>query len=69
MLPEGSRRVRQHPLMAVDNAETKQSSEAVMAPFPEPATFGWVLGLVIAIALTSCIVVGLIAGVSQKFLA
>ena len=55
--------------MAVDNAETKQSSEAVMAPFPEPATFGWVLGLVIAIALTSCIVVGLIAGVSQKFLA
>jgi hypothetical protein len=31
-----------------------------MAPFPESATFGWVLGLAIAVALTSCIVVGLI---------
>jgi len=40
LLPEGSRRVRQHPLMAVDNAETKQSSEAVMAPFPE-SLFEW----------------------------
>jgi hypothetical protein len=32
-----------------------------MAPFPESATLGWVIGLVIAVALTSCIVVGLIA--------
>src|SRR5215210_2083039 len=60
LLPEGSRRVRQHPLVAVDNAETKQSSAAVMAPFPESATFGWVIGLVITVALVGCMVVGLV---------
>jgi hypothetical protein len=46
--------------MAVDSAETKQSSEAVMTPFPESATFGWVIGLVITVALVGCMVVGFV---------
>jgi hypothetical protein len=30
-----------------------------MAPFPESATLGWVIGLGIAIALVACMVIGL----------
>ena len=31
-----------------------------MAPFPEAATLGWVIGLGIAAALVGCVVIGLI---------
>jgi hypothetical protein len=57
LLPESRRLLWQGILIRVDEAETGQLSEALMAPFPESATSGWIVGLAIAVALVSGMVI------------